>query len=466
MGLVLCLFMAVAGGASSLAATENAPQSSAGTPAQKRIAKILTGRHEPAKLQLLVQLQSHRELLHAHFDVILEATRELLAQHTGHASAAEPDESRPHTNVDAAPVPESLSLLLQLLGNSPRDDAHAVLIKALDHPDMRIAMIAMDTIGEFEIEAAVDDLALQIKRQAFEDQYAFRFALVRAFARMHCPQSVEWLHRLSDHLQGQLHHEIATRLANVDLRDFHGDRQRYAIYREQHPDEEPGGQVRAGAKSSTPVLPVSAVTRNGLGKLQLHDTPSQSQSQPPSPRKLSLTEGKYYGIDLDAGRLLFIIDRSGSMRKPAYRETRLHSAKRELIVALEELAPETEFAIMLFDTEVQSWRSELLLATEENKRKAIEFVKQIRWGDRTNTYGVLSEALQFDDQLEAVFILTDGHPTAGAIQQPKAIIRDIVRRNRMRHLKFNTIGVGVNPATGNFLKTLADETGGEYRRVD
>src|SRR5690606_5478878 len=138
MGLGLCLFMAVHGGASSLAATENAPQSSAGTPAQKRIAKILTGRNEPAKLQLLVPLQSQRETLHAHFDVILEATRELLAQHTGHTSAAELDESPPHANVDAAPVPESLSLLLRLLGSSPRDDAHALLIKTLDHPDTHI----------------------------------------------------------------------------------------------------------------------------------------------------------------------------------------------------------------------------------------------------------------------------------------------------------------------------------------
>ncbi len=460
MGLVLCLFMTVSGDAKPLRAAENAPQDVADTPAQKRMAKILTGRSEPARLKLLVQLQTHRDLFSANVDVIIDATRQLLAQHAGDVSAAESGESHPHTNIDAAPVPESLSLLLKLLGSSPRDEAHAVLIETLDHPDPHVAMVAMDTIGEFEIEAAVNDLAMQIKRPAFEDQYAFRFALVRAFARLRCPQSIEWLQRLSDHLQGQLHHEIATRLANVDLRDFDGDRKSYANYREQHRDGELIGPLGLRAKPITPVQPASAITRNGLGKLQLQDAPSESQG------KLRLTKGKYYGIDLDAGRLLFIIDRSGSMREPAYHETRLQSAKRELIGALEKLTPETEFAIMLFDTEVQSWRNELLPATEENRRKAIQFVKQITWGNRTNTHGVLSEALQFDDQLEAVFMLTDGHPTAGAILQPKAIIRDIVGRNRMRHLKFNTIGIGVNPTTSDFLKTLANETGGEYRRVD
>lgn len=475
MGFVVCQLALVFGSGVRAGAAEDATHAviADATSAQKRIFKILTGRSEPARLQLLLQLRGHRDQANANLDVIMEAARELLATRAEVVATAqsiadepiavgEPSEhvQRTISQNDLPLVPESLSQLLKMLGSSPLDEAHVVVREALDHPDPCVAMIAMDTIGEYQMVSLVGDLTLQIKRPAFEEQYAFRFALVRALAQLHCPQSIEWLQRLSEHVQGQLHHEIETRLANVDLRDFGGDRVLYSSYREQHQMDLEMEQTALPGKPNKSVMPASAVTRTGLGKLQLQDAPSESQG------KLRLTKGQYYGIDLNAGRILFIIDHSGSMREPAYHETRLQSAKRELIRAIEELTPETEFAIMLFETGVQSWRDKLLPATPENKLTAIEFVKRIELGDRTNTHGVLSQALLFDDQLEAVFVLTDGQPTAGSIILPPAIIVDIVGRNRMRHLKFNTIGIGVNPMTSDFLKTLATETGGEYRRVD
>lgn len=487
-GLVLCLLTTIVGSGVISYAGENATQVVAAdaTSAQRRIFKILIGHNEAARLQLLSQLRLHRDQANANLVVLMAGTRELLAQQAEAFLTAESveeaatavDEFDEGDEIDAdidrelkpkrvkrkndrQAVAESLSQLLHLLGSMPADEAHVVVTEALDHPDPHVAMIAMDTIGEFQLVSAVDDLTLQIKRPAFDELYAFRFALVRALARLHCPESIEWLQRLSGHVQGQLHHEISTRLANVDLRDFGGDHVLYDRYREQqHQADFAMEQIPIQERPNVTVKPASAVTRTGLGKLQLQDAPSESQG------KLRLTKSQYYGIDLNAGRILFIIDHSGSMRGQAYRETRLQSAKRELIHAIGELAPETEFAIMLFETGVQSWRDSLLPATQENKHSAIEFVKRIEPGDRTNTHGVLSQALLFDDQLEAVFVLTDGQPTAGSIIQPPAIIVDVVGRNRMRHLKFHTIGIGVNPMTSDFLKTLAIQTGGEYRRVD
>lgn len=478
--LLLYLFATIVGCGMTADAAENSTKALAAdsTAAQKRLFKILVGHSEPARLQLLLHLGLHRDQANANLVVIMAGARELLGQRADDFSAAHSSAEVPavagelNGNADAdanakranrknhsPPLPESLAQLLKLLASCPVDEAQAVVREALDHPDPHVAMIAMDTIGEFQLVSAVDDLTLQIRRPAFDELYAFRFALVRALARLHCPESIEWLQRLSDHVQGQLHHEISTRLANVDLRDFGGDRVLYESYREQQADLAMEHIPVPGNPNAT-IKPASAVTSTGLGKLQLQDAPSESQG------KLRLTKGQYYGIDLNAGRILFIIDHSGSMREQAYRETRLQSAKRELIHAIGELSPETEFAIMPFETGVQSWRDTLLPATPENKLKAIEFVKRIELGDRTNTHGVLNEALLFDDQLEAVFVLTDGQPTAGSIIAPPAIIADIVGRNRMRHLKFNTIGIGVNPRTSDFLKTLASETGGEYRRVD
>ncbi|MDB4653908.1 VWA domain-containing protein, partial [bacterium] len=104
-------------------------------------------------------------------------------------------------------------------------------------------------------------------------------------------------------------------------------------------------------------------------------------------------------------------------------------------------------------------------ATEENKLEAITFIRKLGFGDRTNTYGALRKSLTFDQDLETVFLLTDGQPTIGETVEPKKILVDILGRNRFRHLNFNTIGIAVNPNTEAFLKQLAIGSGGEYRRA-
>ena len=104
-------------------------------------------------------------------------------------------------------------------------------------------------------------------------------------------------------------------------------------------------------------------------------------------------------------------------------------------------------------------------ANEKNKLEAIAFVRRLGYGDRTNTYGALRQSLTFDQDLETVFLLTDGRPTIGETVDPEKILVDILGRNRFRHLNFNTIGIAVNPRTESFLKHLAEGSGGEYRRA-
>ena len=113
----------------------------------------------------------------------------------------------------------------------------------------------------------------------------------------------------------------------------------------------------------------------------------------------------------------------------------------------------------------KEWREDLVYASEENKLEAIQFVRRLGYGDRTNTYGALRRSLEFDDDLEAVFLLTDGRPTAGNIVAPSGIVNDILHRNRFRHLNFNTIGIAVEGPTESFLKRLAEESNGEYRKA-
>ncbi|MFG0290863.1 MAG: VWA domain-containing protein [Rhodopirellula sp. JB044] len=430
------------------------------TAAQRRMSRVLSGRSEPARLKIVAMLRMNPSLLYENMDVVTSATQQLLDSFESDQGDSDGgDNATPKRPAKSSVVPDSVNQLLAMLAASPNEDARSTVIDAIEHSDGRISMIAMDLVGRHELRDAVDSLQDQIMRSEFEDQYAYRFTLVRTLAQLHCPRSIEIMHQLHSQLRGQLRHEIANRLADVDLRDFDGNRKAYAEYLEQHP-------------ADSLVRPVSFVDGNVAGnlamngdatmseKLTLHDVSSESTGG------LKLSKSHYYGINLNAGRMLFVIDRSGSMKHPTRYDTRLQNAKRELIRVIDDLPPEAEFSIMLFDTRVQAWKKELLPATPQNKREAIAFVERIALGDKTNTHGVLSDALEFDDQLEVVFVLTDGQPTFGKLTHPDAILRDIVGRNRMRHLKFHTIGVGVNPLTEEFLKELSEQTGGEFREVD
>jgi Mg-chelatase subunit ChlD len=162
---------------------------------------------------------------------------------------------------------------------------------------------------------------------------------------------------------------------------------------------------------------------------------------------------------------LFVIDRSGSMKTIINGQTRMQRAKRELMTAIAGLDPDCEFGLLVFDRDVRYWRDELVPASEDNKRSAAQFVERLAAGSATNTYAALRQALAFDDQTEALFLLTDGEPTTGRIVHPSGILADILRRNETRHITLNTIAIAVEPLMAAFLQKLAEPSGGEFRDV-
>ena len=146
--------------------------------------------------------------------------------------------------------------------------------------------------------------------------------------------------------------------------------------------------------------------------------------------------------------------------------TRLWHAKAALIKAIEELPEDDEFGIVFYAANVRQWKGELVYATPTNKDDAKAFIYRLGFGGSTNTHGALSASMTFDDDLEAVFLLSDGIPTSGSITNPKLIVDDIVDRNQLRHLKINTIGIAVNPKTKRFLQTLAKRCSGQFTQSE
>jgi uncharacterized protein YegL len=170
----------------------------------------------------------------------------------------------------------------------------------------------------------------------------------------------------------------------------------------------------------------------------------------------------YYGIPINAKKVIFIIDTSGSMKGQ-----RIINARKELIRTIDELPTSTSFNLVGFNSELSVWNSKLVTASPEVKTKATKWINQQDPEGATFTYDALKATL--DQQPEAVYLLTDGEPTGGTFVAPDAILDAIRQTNRYRRTTIHVIGVNPGPEDGvfsQFMKNLAAQNWGQYRRVD
>ncbi|MDA8745565.1 VWA domain-containing protein [Rubripirellula amarantea] len=406
-----------------------------------RLVARLAGRSDEARIRAIAEVSRTVQRKYQALPELKEAAELLIA------------ELSPEDQLSISTV-----TLIYTLGTIDRKEAEESLISMLDSRHTDVVLIAADVLGKNKFHNSIETIYQLKDHPAFTENYGFRFNLIRALAQMQHPRAIELLTQWRHEFDGQLRHEIKKLLTEVDVRDFGGDEKRFNAWQRSmslegsvSPDEDDMDAMDENLKATNPA--------------QIKLYPASHASDSPNRVELSKSS-QYYGIDIHAKRLMFIIDHSGSMEEYWDGLSRLQRAKSELIKTIEELDPRSEFALMFYATDVHVWKSTLLLANDQNKREAIAFVKRLQYGDRTNTYGALKNAIEFDQQLEAVFLLTDGQPTIGDVVKPAEIVQDIMQRNRFRHLKFNTIGIAINRSTEAFLSAIAEQSGGEYRAAN
>jgi hypothetical protein len=190
--------------------------------------------------------------------------------------------------------------------------------------------------------------------------------------------------------------------------------------------------------------------------------PVRSDLKVPDEALAESASSHYYGLPLFSERLVFVLDTSGSMSGE-----RIVAAKRELVKAIEGLPEHAEFSVVVFNSTVGVWQRQLVPATRQTKQKAAAFVNAQQTGSHTASYDAIEAAFMFDT--EAIYFLSDGAPTGGKIRAPGAIVEAVTAANRARRISIYTIGVGAGQPGGAldaFLKTLAEQNLGSYRRVD
>lgn len=183
-------------------------------------------------------------------------------------------------------------------------------------------------------------------------------------------------------------------------------------------------------------------------------------------RLKQISRASFFGIRIKSHRVIFILDVSGSMNELTrgqyvgkLGEPRITVAKRELTKCIDALEQDSLFNIINFSTGVERWLSEGIADTKgSNREDAKSYVDKLGANGATNLHDALKLAFQ-DKDVDTIFVLSDGEPTAGEVVDPGAIRETVASWNEHRRITINTIAVG---GTFDILRWLAEDTGGTH----
>lgn len=170
----------------------------------------------------------------------------------------------------------------------------------------------------------------------------------------------------------------------------------------------------------------------------------------------------YFGIPLVSRRCVFLVDASGSMAAKIgtdKKRTRYDEVRSQLYNAVEKLPEDQLFNICFYSTGVNPMWPELRTAQGEERKQVLERIRASNFTQgSTNIFDSLERAFG-DSQIDTVYLLSDGEPSAGRVTDVTQIA-DLVRRwNYGRQVVIHCVSVGAN---SKFLERLARESGGEY----
>lgn len=204
--------------------------------------------------------------------------------------------------------------------------------------------------------------------------------------------------------------------------------------------------------------------------------------------------GDFFGIPVRGSRVLFVVDVSGSMSLPMRLKGRpttgrdltdgmlkIELAKRELLKAVESLTADSKFNCVNFSNEAEGWRKNMVEAKPKVKKVFTKWVDKLRADGGTNLWQGIADGLKFQnigfgdqygENYDEMFILSDGLPSVGDVQDPKQILRLIAETNRWSKLRINTVYISGDPkqeqraaeivgmSGKDFMKKIAEQNGG------
>ena len=314
---------------------------------------------------------------------------------------------------------ESAALAIALLPAFPSDATIQLLLKLAGHHKPGVAIPALEALGDLHPadSFAVFDKALKAK------DWPVRVAAIRGLYKLRKKEAIDLLIDRVDKEEGRMLAEIVDALRGLTGRPIG-----YA----------PGAWKEWWTKSREEfTIPDQAVA---IASSQAGMT-------------------TYHGVPVLSNRIVFLLDRSGSMGETSGSETRMEQAKKELSRVLSQLNPAAQINMIFFDDRVEPWHKGLL-PIKTHLKDAQAAVAGVVPRGQTNIFDSLEVAFAHKEA-DTIYLLSDGDPTTGKIIDQDDILKEIRRVNRLRQIVIHTISFGASP----FLKKLAEQNGGQYVEI-
>ncbi|MCC6672114.1 MAG: VWA domain-containing protein [Planctomycetes bacterium] len=207
---------------------------------------------------------------------------------------------------------------------------------------------------------------------------------------------------------------------------------------------------------------------------------------------------KFFSLELESDRVLFVVDFSGSMAEPvtlkdpaqgtsAQAPGGTTTTKAQLVVSelkkmILALPDGSMFNIVAFSDDVRVWRAQddgrpALVKLDEQARDELlgSFLDSLQPRGPTNLYGALDKAIDFAGRgvydkyyaaaFDTLYVLSDGAPSYGEVTDRDEICRRVSEANRLRKIVVNTITFGEKNDT-EFLKKMAEDNGGRHIHIE
>lgn len=211
---------------------------------------------------------------------------------------------------------------------------------------------------------------------------------------------------------------------------------------------------------------------------------------------------KFFNLEVDSRRVLFVLDFSGSMAEPANLKpkneggtgakaveiagasgiTKAQLVVQELKKMIMALPDGSLFNLIVFSDDVRIWRPDhagrpTLVKIDDQARDDLlgSFLDSLSPHGPTNLHGALDKALDlagrglydkwYATSYDTLYVLSDGAPSVGAVTDKDEICRIVREANGLKKVVINTVTFGDQNDT-SFLKKMAEENGGRHIHVD
>lgn len=360
------------------------------------------------------------------------------------------------------------------LGKTKKNRARNPLVKALKDKHPAVRSMAVDGLAALGLKASVADIKALLTDKAWQ----VKVASIEALVKLDGITAVGDLVKRLPQETGRLLSETDKALQKLTGQSFKGDAALWKTWYEANKAALDGGTYKR-PKSS----------------------PSTTVERP--------VKNKFFSINVDSGRVLFVMDYSKSMRRAFDRpqkktdkrvatgskskkkldpesvsvpgETRIAEAKEQALKTMYGFPKEAQFNVVIYHFGVELLSPKMLAATPRGVKYMENKVLNEELGLGTNVFDALdlaydlSGTYKFDKNYKApidtIYFLSDGAPTSGRFANPRKILESLKHWNRTRKIRIHTILIRApaEPGRGRgerrairFMRNLASATGGQF----